>query len=393
VKSAAKKRYGLALPLVMCVVLILSMLGIGLLTLGYQARLQSIKNASAISARTAADAGLIKALYDMNIKIQTKPWNDSTLPLASNVLLPGCETVYGYTITKSGSDYVVAAVGNYRHAQKNVSCTLALGGVFDYPIFADQSITLYNGSSIDQYNTAADTPTLTVGTNSIAAKAVTLKTNATINGNVAVGVDGNPATVIDNKGTITGSQSAMSAKNTLRSVTVPSAISSQATKGNITTNTTISSSGKYTTVNLGAGKVITISGNVTLYVTGNITLGNSAQITVNPNASLTLYLGGKLTSNNGSGINNLTQVPKKALIYGLDTCASMTFKNNITLYAAIYAPKAAITYHNGVPLYGSVIAKSFETKNSAAIHYDASLRNVTVNDDLVTFKVKKWSEN
>ena len=386
------KQKGLALPLVMCVVLILSILGVGLLTLGYQTRLRAIRTASEIFARSAADAGVTKALYDMNTKLQTKPWNDSTLPLASDVALPGCDAIYSYTITKSGSDYVVTSTGNYGQTQKQVTGTLSLKSPFDCPIFGDQSATLYNSSTVDQYNTDSSTPALWAGTNSISSKAFTLKNNAQMNGNVIVGVDGNPSAVIDNKGTISGTQYAMTELYKLLSISVPASLAALPSQGTLTGGT-LNSSAKCNLINLGNSDTLTIDGQVSLYVIGNISLGNSAQIQVNPNASLIVYLGGNLSSNNGSGINNQTQTPKKMLIYGLDTCTSMNFKNNSAMYGAIYAPRAAVTYYNGVPLYGSIIAKSFETKNSAAIHYDASLRNANANDEAVTFKIKTWSDD
>ena len=48
---------------------------------------------------------------------------------------------------------------------------------------------------------------------------------------------------------------------------------------------------------------------------------------------------------------------------------------------------------NSGNLYGSFVADSFEAKNSAAIMYDASLRNVTTNDPAVRFVVDRWYED
>jgi hypothetical protein len=84
--------------------------------------------------------------------------------------------------------------------------------------------------------------------------------------------------------------------------------------------------------------------------------------------------------------------PHKFKLLGLDTCTSIGFKNSSAFYGAVYAPKAMVNFFNSANLYGSVMADSFYTGAKANIHYDASLRNVTVNDDAVTFTVKKWHE-
>jgi hypothetical protein len=376
------------------------MLGIGLLTLGYQARLQSIKNASGIAARCAADAGLTKAIDDMNQKLKISPWDDSTLPVASNASLPGSNSSYSFTIVKSGSDYIITAVGNSGQVQKQVSCKLVgQQSLFNCALFGDESIILYNSSTIDQYNAAAGALPLAVGTNSTANGAVTLKNSARIDGNVIVGPGGNPNSVISmgNSSVITGTKTAASAKTQLSSVSVPSAISSLPSSGTLSLGnsgaTTVSTPKKYTSISLGNSSTVTINGNVTLYVTGNVTLGNSSQIKVTPGSSLTIYLGGKLSSNNSSNINNETQNPHKAIILGLDTCTTMAFKNSSAFYGVVYAPKAAITYHNSAAIYGALVSKKFETKNSAAIHYDASLKTFSLSANPTAFTVKNWSEN
>jgi hypothetical protein len=72
-KLLQSKRRGSALPLVMVVVMVLLVMGVGLLDLGMKGRLYSIRTASDISARCAADAGMTMALYEMNEKLKVKP--------------------------------------------------------------------------------------------------------------------------------------------------------------------------------------------------------------------------------------------------------------------------------------------------------------------------------
>jgi hypothetical protein len=47
---------------------------------------------------------------------------------------------------------------------------------------------------------------------------------------------------------------------------------------------------------------------------------------------------------------------------------------------------------NSAAMYGSVIAKTFEQRNSGTFNYDASLRDASVNDEAVRFVITNWHE-
>ena len=394
-KSLPGARRGSVLPLALIVIVLLLVMGLGMLRLGLQARVYAARTSDGIAARTGADAGLTKAIYDMNQKLKTPPWDDSTLPSASNVSLPGCSATYSYTVTKSGSNYAVTATGSCGQIQKQVSCTLVVNNPFDFPVFGNSYLWFANGCTVDQYNTTPGTPPLQIGTNNTERGWVFISNDCVINGDVVVGPGGDPANVITNHGTITGNQYAMPTPNTLESVTVPSSLASMGSLGKLTGGS-VTASGKYSKIDLGNKKILTIEGPVTLYVTGDVSLGNGAQIIVDnttPNSSLTLYLGGNLSSDKDSNINNLTQNPRNMEIFALDSCTKIILKNSSAFYGAIYAPKAQVLSYNSGATYGSVIADAFGLYNTGAFHYDVSLRNATVNDPLVKFTVTQWSEN
>ena len=394
-KLHGSRNSGFAVPLAMVAVVLLLVLGTSLLTVGENARIYAIHDTTVTLSRCAADAGLTKALSDMNIQLQTKPWNDSFLPSASNVSLPGSNATYSYLVTKEGGNYVVTATGNCSNSQKQVSCILALEGPFDSAVFCDSYVWIHNDSVVDQYNADSSTPALQVGTNSTKQWKLCLFNNARIEGDAVVGAGSTPEFTIDNKGTITGRQYAMNTPQKLASVTAPE-ISSCVNLPTLKGGETITS-GKYVAdkIDLDNGKTLTIQGDVILYITGDVLLGNSSQIKVEnatTDSSLKLFLGGDLSGGNSSTINNETQNPHNATIFALDSCTKINMKNDAAFYGSIYAPKAEVVYNNSAALYGSVIAKSFETKNSTPIHYDASLRNTSVNDELVKFKVTQWKE-
>jgi hypothetical protein len=221
-----------------------------------------------------------------------------------------------------------------------------------------------------------------------------LASSAIIKGDVAVGVGGDPDTAIDLRGSaiIEGQTSALTEEVEMLPITVPEAIGSLPSGGTINNDTTICSSGKYSSIDLGNSETVIISGDVSLYITGDITLGNSAELQIEQEASLTLYLGGDFEGKNSSAVNNETQDPGCLQIYGLDSCETIIFKNSSDLFGAIYAPNADVIMQNSADVYGAVVAKTFDMRNSGVFMYDASLRDTSVNDELVRFEINRWHE-
>jgi len=48
--------------------------------------------------------------------------------------------------------------------------------------------------------------------------------------------------------------------------------------------------------------------------------------------------------------------------------------------------------NNSATVYGAVVGKTFDMQNSGVFMYDASLRDVSMNDELVRFEIKRWYE-
>jgi len=393
-KLLKSKRCGYAIPLVMVAVMILFAMGVGLLDLGVKGRIFSIRTASDIAARCAADAGLTMALFEMNEKLKVKPWNDSSLPEATNERLPYCDGVFSYTVTGNPSTgYTIESIGVSGTAERKVSCILKPQGPFEFAVFAEDGAELKNSALVAGFNFDADDEILKFGTNSIASGAFTFKNSSIINGDVVVGVGGNPDLVIDDFGaTITGDTSALRESNVLPPISVPQWLESLPTSGTIQNDSTVTNSAKYSSINLKNSNTLLIDGDVILYVTGELILDNSAEVQIDNDASLILYLGGNLEGKKSSTVNNLTEDPKKLQIYCLDSCEKMVFKNSSDFYGVIYAPNAEVIMNNSADLYGAVVAKDFELRNSGTFNYDASLRDASVNDEAVHFVVTNWQE-
>lgn len=392
------KRQGTALVLAILAMTLLMVTGGAMLALGLQSRTYQIRTSSDMAARCAADAGLEKALYEINYRLQTGQFDNQNLPCETSVALEGSDSSYSYQITRqTNGTYLAQATGTSNGNQRTVEAVLSVKNPFDFAVFTEDTINMYNSSWIDWYNYTAEDAPMKVGTNSTNATAVELKNDIIINGDVVVGAGGNPDEVIVTKQTtqIYGNTYAQTYSQTLPSVTVPSGLQSLSSSGSITGDTILTGSGKYDQIYLGNSNTVTAEGPVEIYITGNLYLGNSSVIEVdnsNPNSSLTIYLAGNISSENSSIINNSTQVPYKLKIYGLDTCTQLDFKNGAQMYGVVYAPKADVVFHNSAQIYGSLIGKSLDIKNSANLSYDASLREPQDAGSLVSIEVSRWTE-
>ncbi len=390
-----KKKTAFALSIVLIAFVLSIVIGIGLLNIGWQNHLQAVRAASDIAAKCAADSGLTKALFDMNKKLEVKPWSEGVLPNGTDESLAGSDATFSYSVTGSaGSGYVVESAGTYGRAVRTVRSVLRLAGLFDKAVFTAGNIELKNGTVVDSYNNDADDGSMLIGTNSTEAGSLIMKSGVTIEGDIAVGAGGDPASVIisDPSVTVTGEIYTMAETYAFPPITVPDSLVALPKSQIKATTKTISGNLRYDNINLSNSQIVQITGPSTVYVSGNVDLSNSAQLQVVNGGSLTMYVGGSFVSKNGGLLNNVTQDPTKLRIYGLDDCKKFDLMTAGTFYGAIYAPNADLKSHNSVEIFGSVTAKSFTQSVSAGLHYDAALNDVTVNDVGVRFVVTRWYE-
>ncbi len=155
-KLVKSKESGSVMILVLLAVVLLLVMGGGLLSLGLHGQMLGIRTGTEIAARTAADAGLTKALFEMNKKLevsQSSYWDDSTLPQASYGVLANCDATYSYTITGDlDSGYSIESIGKRGQAERKVSATLRLQGLFDYGILTQGTLTLKSDTLVDGYD-------------------------------------------------------------------------------------------------------------------------------------------------------------------------------------------------------------------------------------------------
>ena len=174
-KPTKPREKGSAIVLVMIAMMLMLTIGGGLLRLGLQSRLISVRTASEIQARCAVDAALTKAVFEMNEKLAMVPWDDYFLPEATDEALPNCEATYSYTVTGDiDSGYFVDAVGMSGNSTQRVSAKLSLKGPFESAIFADESIIMDSSALVSWYNYGVGESNLQIGTNSTDTGAIRL---------------------------------------------------------------------------------------------------------------------------------------------------------------------------------------------------------------------------
>jgi hypothetical protein len=399
-KQIRKDTRGSTLSFVAVMVLVLSLAGIALLRLGLNARMQATRTTAEMSARSAADAGLIQAIRLLNTKLDTQEEWDVESLTSPLVQLPNCRADYRFKLEGDVDEgYEIVSVGRSGNAERTVHSKLKLAGLFDYAIFVADDLTLMMGTTVDAYNLDADDPPLQIATNTTDADALDMKTGVTIEGDVLVGPDGDPDVVIDSKleAVITGETYTLPEEWDLPVIKIPNDLFLAPSKGIITGGEVITTDGKYDGINLSNGLITLIDGDISLYILGKIELDKLAQIqlppaTTNPDAKLTIYLGGNFVSKNGGIINNDAKDATKLTIFGLETCTSIEFLTECTFYGAIYAPYADVKLYCAVEVFGAIVADSFLQSVEADFHYDASLQDVDITDIGVSFDISRWWE-
>ena len=395
------------MALAVVAVMIILAVGVGLLSLGMNRRIYSIRNASDIAARCAADAGLTMALLELNNIIEAKTWDQDTLPQATDASLDSCDAVCSYEVTGDiDSGYVITSVGESNIARRTVSATTVLKGVFDNAIYTRSDLVLKADTLLDGYNSldALDTSTNAhLATQSISDSTVVLNSGVVVNGDVRVGRGGNPDTVIKDLGAeIAGVTYSSPETEPLPEITAPASLdymgSAIEASGDSVTITP-DDSGTYTAIALKSTNnpgVLEISGgDVVLHITGDIELGNSCEIIIEEGSSLDLYVDGDIHCRQDSGINTTT-VDKEAKTFELYATGENTqyfdLKAKSEWIGVVYAPNAEVILFAGGDIYGAVVANTFELKAGGSYHYDRALKKVSAEDPGVRLVVDRWSE-
>jgi hypothetical protein len=353
-------------------------------------------------ARCAADAGVTKALFEMNEKLKVIPWNGSGLPEVTGETLPNSDAIYSYTVAGDLTNgYNLKSKGTYGLRGKTINCSLSLVGPFESAILTRQTLILKSGTLVDGYNSGDPWDTnidVHVGTQSTLPDSVVLNSGVVVKGNIAVGVGGNVGIVIKDLGASTYRKYSMLKDVEMPVITPPELVDTGSGINVHGTTITVgpTDNGQYDEIDLKKASdpgILEINGgDVVLYITGDISLGQNCQIVIKDGSTLALYLDGDMAAGNNAGINN-ESIPSSFKLFGTSTEEqSFVLRAKSESLGAIYAPNADVIIMADGDIYGAISAKSVELKSGGNFYYDKALREVGTDDDAIRFVIGQWSE-
>ena len=405
-KKTNKRKSGSMLAFAMVIVLVLAIVGAGIIKLGLNARLQSIKDVQQISARSAADAGIEHAIRYMinqwnsatNKGAWLASWEDSTdwtdpaVPATDigyqlpSVISLGSDT-YGnakfqYTIYKSTrlKGYQIVSEGTAGGLTRTVHAAAVLKSAY-YGVGAKEDI--YLAPNVSLTTIPADEKII-VQTNGTSDDVISIKPGVTVPGDVVCGPGGDTTEAIKNQGTIEGKMAAAEDEIDFPPIYVPDKFASMSyaaigsgitldandpTIAHITTDVKLDGFTFDSGVFSGVTTVV-VQGDVDIFVDGDTYFIPSSNIVVADNSIMDLYLGGNLWAQPGSSIVYGGEVATEAGIVeaatnisikgtiasdGTVLCNEIHFQPDGDFYGTIYAPDASIELWPNGDFYGAVV--------------------------------------
>ncbi len=120
-----------------------------------------------------------------------------------------------------------------------------------------------------------------------------------------------------------------------------------------------------------AGLTLAVHARALLAVAGDVNLGGGLNVVLDDGAELDLLVGGRLLGSGRAPIGTVT-APARFRIWIAGT-ATTALDGGPTIGAVIHAPNAAVTALNGLVLYGSLLASSFDFAGETQLHYDRAI--------------------
>lgn len=377
--------------------------------------------ADTLAARYLAEAGVERAIWELNYGNITT-WSGSSSQRTLTIL--NVQSSYGAVIGSisivvndpAGAEPVIEATGSVVHTgsatiNKTIRVTVSEPpNVFNYAIFGDNKVKIKDDAALDSYNSSLGAyggenvhSNATVGSNTpSASKKIEIEDDAVVNGDVFCGYQTDPAQRIEveDDAVVTGTISSLSAAKTYAPATAPTGLPSLGNRKVENGSTVdISSSGKYGTFEIAEKSTVNITADVTLHLTTKLKIGDGCTLNVAAGAKLTIVLDNNddttLNMHANARVTTASHIPSDLSIVGTTKATGdLTFKSQSDFYGSIYLPKAEFKFEGTPQVFGSVIAKEIELKQTLQFHYDEALTgflpNGVTNPGGGLLKVLSW---
>jgi hypothetical protein len=250
-------------------------------------------------------------------------------------------------------------------------------------------ITITGGASIDSYDSSLGSYASQVSGGHAGSLAI-LMTNGSIvtSGGGTIYGDAHPGMTGTYSGavSVTGSTSPATTPVTV----APYAYSPPATPAPAWIGAGLLTSGvyHYSSLSLSGGKVLTLSGDVTIYCDKTFSISGGASIVVTPGSKVVVHHGSLDATLSGNGVVNLNQKAESFAFWSAST-TKVAVSGSSAYYGTVYAPNADVISTGGSGLYGAATGKTLTLSSANGwLHYDDSLG---LNDpDFELLMVRGW---
>lgn len=320
--------------------------------------------------------------------------NQSTIPYSTNNSQgPAAITGYNGRSVPAGMVHLVS-LGNYGNGSRTEEALVSTrSSLFNSAVFVKNNINLNGTVSVDSFDSSVGPYSLTnqqsqgnIGTNSSEVGAVTLNGSTNVYGTVTVGSGGTESSSVD--ASPRSSYQSFQVSNPLELPYLSPPIGPNLGSVSVSTGTTNLSPGTYTNLNASGSAVIQLQEGTYVF-TDDMSLGGKSMIVVPlGSGTVTIYVLRNISVSGGTVVN-LTEDPKKLLIYGGPETTSVRLSGDAAAYFGLYAPGAQITINGNGDIYGSLVGKDFTMVGNAGFHYDRSMSNIQVSTGTISVR-SQW---